>query len=529
MPGRGQLARDLCIVGLVFATSAGWVLAPAVVRHLAGADPLLYETVPIAGAEPAGGAAWRAILPETGIAAAPRDLELLERGTPLARARPREVREEGGGRFAVGTGGELLFAPSTAAPPDVRDYSVRQPRTIPPAIADVAALSLIVLTVVSLLVMLRGLARSQVLGRTAAGVAIALGGWFAVAAAVETTIPWLGSDLIGQKLGVLAEDVHDYHAVFLGSSRIYRQLDPVVFDRVFEDAGRAMRSFNLGAPDMRMPEVLYLARWLIDQSPRRLELLVVDAESDPLFIREQNLRSERIVRWHDPRNVAAILGEVRRSSGAPALALHRAGRHSAPFLLHLTQLGRGHGLLLGATGALQVEFPLEQRGFFAGDEELAITPSAAQRQELELFSSRLHGDLDRWRRDIERLSGLPRSGELTDPFEIELFTELERLAASAGVRTVFLLDARPEQTPNLVWAAENDVVSTLLRFDDPHRYPELYDPALRFDRHHLTREGARIYTTEVARRILEPDQQGPPAPTGDGQAPPAPTGDGPAP
>jgi hypothetical protein len=519
MPRRGPLARDLCIVGLVFATSAGWVLAPAVVRHLAGADPLLYETVPIAGAEPAGGAAWRAILPETGIAAAPRDLELLERGTPLVRARPREVREEGGGRFAVGTGGELLFAPSapsTAAPPDVRDYSVRQPRTVPPAIAGVAAFSLILLTVVSLLVVVRGLARSQVLGPTAAGVAIALGGWFAVAAAVETTIPWLGPDLIGQKLGVLADDVHEYHAVFLGSSRIYRQLDPVVFDQVFADAGRAMRSFNLGAPDMRMPEVLYLARWLIDQSPRRLELLVVDAESDPLFIREQNLRSERIVRWHDPRNVAAILGEVRRSSGGPVLALHRAGRHSAPFLLHLTQLGRGHGLLLAATGALQVEFPLEQRGFFAGDEELAITPSAAQRQELELFSSRLHKDLDRWRRDIERLSGLPRSGELTDPFEIELFTELERLATSAGVRTVFLLDARPEQTPNLVWAAENDVISTLLRFDDPHRYPELYEPALRFDRHHLTREGARIYTTEVARRILGP---APPTPTGDGPAP----------
>ena len=71
------------------------------------------------------------------------------------------------------------------------------------------------------------------------------------------------------------------------------------------------------------------------------------------------------------------------------------------------------------------------------------------------------------------------------------------------MRVVFLLDAQPERKPNLVWAAENDVVSTLLRFDDPERYPELYDPALRFDRHHLSKEGARLYTAEVARRILE--------------------------
>jgi hypothetical protein len=171
--------------------------------------------------------------------------------------------------------------------------------------------------------------------------------------------------------------------------------------------------------------------------------------------------------------------------------------------LHLTQLGRGHGLLTRLTRRGTYEFPLEQRGFFAGDEEMAITPSAAQRAELELFSRRLHDDLDRYHRDIARLAQSPRSGNLTDPFEIELFAELERLAARAGVRAVFLVDPRPEEKPNLVWAADHGVVSTLLRFDDPQRYPQLYDPALRFDRHHVSKAGARIYTAEVARHILE--------------------------
>ena len=105
-----------------------------------------------------------------------------------------------------------------------------------------------------------------------------------------------------------------------------------------------------------------------------------------------------------------------------------------------------------------------------------ISPSAAQREELELFSRRLHDDLERYRRDIARLARSPRSGALTDPFEIELFAELERIAAEAGVRVVFLLDPGPIEKPNLVWAAENGVVSTLLRFDDPAALPRALRP-----------------------------------------------------
>jgi hypothetical protein len=503
--GRRQLWGDVGVVWLVFVTCAGWVLAPAVVRHLAGADPFLYQTLPIADAEPAGGAAWRAVLPPAARSGpwAPRQLEILERGRPLERARPRDVREEGGGRYAVSGTGELLFASSTPAPLDLRDYAVRRPRALPAPIVRAAAAVLLLLTATTLWVIVRGLMRARVLGRVAAAVGTAVAAWAVAAAAIEKTTPWVGSDLIGQKLALLAAQADDYDAIFVGSSRIYRQLEPETFDAVFAAAGVPMRSFNLGAPDMRMLEVLFLARRLLDNPPRRLDLVVIDAESDPLFIREENLRSERIVRWHDARNGAAILREVRRTSAAPAEALHRAGRHAPPLALHVTQLGRGHGLLARLTGSNAFEFPLDQRGFFAGDEEMVISPSPAQRAELELFSRRLHDDLDRWHRDIARLAQSPRSGALTDPFEIELFAELERLAERAGVRAVFLIDARPEETPNLVWAAENGVVSTLLRFDDPRRYPQLYDPALRFDRHHVSKAGARIYSAEVARRIFE--------------------------
>jgi hypothetical protein len=364
-------------------------------------------------------------------------------------------------------------------------------------------MAFVALNLLADVLLVSGLARSGVLGRIAVWVPLALAGWLAAHVALAGALRWTGSDLLGQKMALLLEEVDRYQAVFLGSSRIYRQLDPHTFDAVFAEAGRPIRSFNLGAPDMRMLEVLFLARWLLDADPDRLELLVVDAESEPLFVREENLASDRIVRWHDPRNFVAIVGETWRTSPSIAAALYTAGRHARPFAHHVTLLGRGLERVRELRTPRPPEAPPEQRGFYAGDEEMVASPYEPQRRELELFHGRLHHDLDRWYRDLQRLRRSARAGELTDRFEIELFHELRRIAESRGVRVVFLVDARPEETPNLVWAAENDVVETLLRFDDPERYAQLYDPALRFDRHHVNKEGARIYTAEVARRILE--------------------------
>ena len=483
-----------CLLG------AAWASAPIVVRHQAGIEPLLYETVAVTATEPAGGAALRAVVgaPPAGYLWGSRFVEVRGNGRPLARARPGDVRREGGGRYSVTPGGDVLFAPDGAA-----DYTVRRPRHLsdPTVALAIAAFAAINAAAAALLV--RGLRRSRVLGRLAVWVPLALAGSILAEIALEAVLPWAGTDLLGQKMAQLESDVDGYDAVFVGSSRVYRQLEPDTFDAVFAAAGLPMRSFNLGVPDMRMLEVLFLARWLLDADPARLELLVVDAESDPLFIREENLTTERIVRWHDARNFAAILREVRRTSATPAVALYRAARHAEPFVHHVAHLGRAVDRLGALLAPPPPEAPPEQRGFFAGDEEMVQSPSAAQRRELELFHGRLHDDLGRWRRDIERLSASRSAGALTDPFEIELFAELQGMAARRGVRVVFLLDARPEETPNLVWAAENGVVETLLRFDDPLRYAELYDPALRFDRHHVNRAGAGLYTAEVARRLVE--------------------------
>ena len=169
------------------------------------------------------------------------------------------MRQGVAGRYAVTDDGEVLFVASRAPaprvdvpsepavpgrPPDARDYSVRQPRVLPAASVRGAAAFLIAATLAIAIVAARGLARSGVLARAAAATLVALGAWAAVATVFEQKLPWTGSDLIGQKIGVLAGDLDDYQAIFIGSSRIYRQVDPTTFDAAFAErpASRCARS-----------------------------------------------------------------------------------------------------------------------------------------------------------------------------------------------------------------------------------------------------------------------------------------------
>lgn len=77
---------------------------------------------------------------------------------------------------------------------------------------------------------------------------------------------WVDKNMEG-KLAHLAEvqgGERPYNHVLIGSSQIYRQIDPGVLDRAAGRGGLALRSFNLGIPGMSSPESYQLAERLID-------------------------------------------------------------------------------------------------------------------------------------------------------------------------------------------------------------------------------------------------------------------------
>ncbi len=318
-------------------------------------------------------------------------------------------------------------------------------------------------------------------------------------AAANHALQLTGDGLLSAKLRQYDEIAEQVDTVFLGSSRIYRHLDPVVYDRTRAARGKVGLSFNLGVPDMRMLEVLYLAEWVLGRS-ETVELLIVEATSGPLELPEWNSTAERTVAWHD----LEAMSRIRR--GIPQLEVSARKRaallaaHLEVFQRRTAAVGRGLTLLRSEPWP---GLPASQRGYQSLEQNQRHPISGDEADELVQRWSRLHERPGDWSRSLARLQREGTGGRTTDVFEQELFAELEALAAEHGARVVWLVSPGPRRRPNLIAAAESGITPTVLRFDDPVAYPEFYEAAGRFDRHHLNREMAARMTRLVAEAVPE--------------------------
>jgi hypothetical protein len=480
---------------------ASWVATPRFLRHMAHVEPLFFETVPLPPGDPAGGVAVRVDLPPSRWSAG--TVEVLEDGRALERAATgREVRTDRGGRYHA-RDGVLLFSSTEGSDPHTngRRYELRRPRDLERSTEIALAVSFATLQAALFCALLATLCRR----RQATGIdciaiaAIAAGGtlWL-----LDDRLPESSADVLGEKLRQYRKVAREIDAVFLGSSRVYRHLDPATFAATFAEHGETASAFNLGVPDMRMLEVLYLAERVLERSPG-LRLLVVEPEEDPLFIRDENRLTQRVRRWHDLSTLQRVLPEIWRTESPTAerilILLDRLD-----LVAHRVSLvGRGVDLIDALLRRSARWIEPEHRGFLSLDEDRQHPRTEADRIGLERRFRDLHEAVPAWEQALERLRRSSPEGSLTDPYELRLFDELQQLADRHGVELVFVVSPRIGRLPNLVHAWEAGIVDRLVRFDDPERYPDFYELSDRYDRHHLDGDAARRMTRLLALELLE--------------------------
>ena len=367
----------------------------------------------------------------------------------------------------------------------------------------VLTLALVFHAVLILLIAGRVLRRAQLRGEVAttlrrAGL-LTLGFVSAVMllAGASRALRLTGDGLLSAKLRQYDEIAEQVDTVLIGSSRIYRHLDPVVYDQVRAERGEQGLSFNLGVPDMRMLEVLYLAEWVFERSDS-VELLIIEATVDPLELPDWNREAERTVAWHDQKAMSRIRRGIAQLEVSDQERAALLAAHLEPFERRAAAVGRGLTLLSSEPWP---GLPAQQRGYQSLEQNQEHPISEDEAAALVERWNRLHKRPGAWSRSLARLGREDKAGRTTDPFEQELFAELEALAAENGARVVWLVSPGPRRRPNLIAAAEKGIVETVLRFDDQARYPEFYEAAGRFDRHHLNREMAARMTRMVAERI----------------------------
>jgi len=337
-------------------------------------------------------------------------------------------------------------------------------------------------------------------GRFGLNVAVFLLALCAAALGVRRALARLGADELQEagvtrfKLDTYARHAADYELVFIGSSRMYRQVDPEVFDDALARRGFSTSSYNLGLPGMWFYEVLYRANRIAVRAPAALRWMVIELQDPDPGDEPLNQNSQRTIAWHTPRYTWIACRTELASERSLLERLSSAGGHLVQGFMNALNLG----LLTSALdrGTVPLEFREHAELGRTGYMPLDLEPAERVRR------GRLVRALLKEPRYLERQVELHRAaGAVAAPSG--LFTNLARLVGELrqhGIEPIFVLLPPSSRTrTEIVAAHENGVLPNLIDLEDPGRFPEFYlEPALRFDKHHLNQRGAERLTRLLA-------------------------------
>jgi hypothetical protein len=305
------------------------------------------------------------------------------------------------------------------------------------------------------------------------------------------------------KFDVFAEHRHEYDAVYMGSSNIYRSFRPDVIDPLLSRPGQPFRSFNLGMSGMANLETDALLDRVLALESSRLSWIVLEAPSHPRLLPwRQNFQSMRAVSWHPPRQTSFALISLLERRQQPILTrLQTAAVHLA--LLARWQSNLGAGPHIWSTFFTSESEKLRnakrtvlQRG---GYKPLSENMAPAVRRRRENFLAGVDG----YQARVEARSKRPvpaasESMELHDLFILE--SQRHRIT-EAGLRIVYVECSSYSENELAPELARRGYLPALINFGRPDLYPDLYDTANRFDSGHLNQQGAEIFGRLFAREF----------------------------
>lgn len=339
-----------------------------------------------------------------------------------------------------------------------------------------------------------GTASAEITQSTAAAIGrallhglIFLAALLAVTSAIGLRLPFPQMFGVAAKYRYLESHLADFDTLFVGSSRFNHQIVAKQFDhRIAALNGHKTRSFNFGVDGMWPPESLYVVRKILALRPPNLRWVVVDLmDLDCTFPNRANITTVRSVYWHDLRHTCIALKDIIRSP--KYRNLDRTGLvldHAGLFLRQTLNLGRGAEWLGAMLEGRSKKKPRKEfdanAGFDAGPEK-SMEPSTRPEYEGR----------------VKNLSAKMRAFPISQDFRAALRDLVEDICA-AGAMPIFVQTPTVNPLENFSELPDGVVA---VRFNEPAKYPHLYDPELYYDFWHLNPKGAELFTDLLAERM----------------------------
>ena len=336
------------------------------------------------------------------------------------------------------------------------------------------------------------------IGALRGSVLLALGAttFLLCAAGIRALLPWPAEGSLDARWRHFRAHRDDYDLVFVGSSTVARGVDPGAFDRALAQHGRALHSYNLAADNMQSTEAGYLLRQVVAHRTPRLRYAVIELlEFAPRGMLRRNAFTDRAVYWHDLPGLLDAWRRVAASRDGRREKLELVWLHLRHAAWRASNFGRAERAIEAwHDGADPADLAVAAAGGF---EALDDRPDPASLRMREQFLASLPGyvaQLD----EIELRNRVP---SLAPADLARSMREQTAWLRAAGIEPIYVIPPVSWPTPELIAIAREPGIGAVVSLASPARFPELFDPAHRWDGTHVNRAGAALASERLAAEV----------------------------
>ncbi|MCB9232162.1 MAG: hypothetical protein H6581_10890 [Bacteroidia bacterium] len=322
---------------------------------------------------------------------------------------------------------------------------------------------------------------------------------FLLLQATEWRVPYYWGDfMLRTKMIYTKKHWNEYDTWFVGSSRVYRQLDPMVFDSLTH-----RKSMNLGVPGFLPPENFYFLEHLLEDNLSPGMVIIFELQAIQHMAPPEKLDTRRTYPLSTGQYlfIRDYFQELRKPDKIP--------NYTRAFLHKTLKTGMLKELLTYTDDSLALDTPLIMgplgNGFYALDQEMVRGKPEQQKGLQRRFDQ---PNKNKNLLALEKRLEIEKADYLPEVYSRVYLDKLLDLISRAEAREVKLLILYPPALQGFSALTRQIPSSNLLNFNDPREYPELYQTQYHFDKEHLNEKGARLFTSLVARKFLQKMETG---------------------
>lgn len=316
-------------------------------------------------------------------------------------------------------------------------------------------------------------------------------------------------DGVSQKLRFFTVHKDEFDTLFIGSSRIYFQISPAIFDRVMRESGSPTHSFNFGIGGMYLPESAYVLEQLLNTKPRNLRWVFIEYDELQTNWSFENRTSRRALYWADWKRTSLLLRKL-TDAGTDLLWLPILKELRDTILCRTADADTRKQLIFYA-GQFEKNFANVARAtdildYSCGDinKRSANYLGAAS----DGYVPKTEGMSASQAAAYERALVAAQNGRrFISPYTTQACRQCAEKVRAIGATPIFLVTPSTTQF-NIAYRDNARPPGIVMAFNDPRAYPNLYRSSVRRDHEHMTKLGAEEFTRMIAANFRQLVQAG---------------------